>query len=134
MKVLFAASEAAPFAKVGGLADVIGSLPVALAQRGVETAVILPKYKVIDEKYRGSFLGSTEVSLGWRRQYAGLFALEYRGVKIFFVDNEYYFGSDSIYGYMEGEAEKYAFFSLAVLALLPLSGFMTGRPACCRYC
>lgn len=124
MKVLFAASEAAPFAKVGGLADVIGSLPVALAQRGVETAVILPKYKVIDEKYRGSFLGSTEVSLGWRRQYAGLFALEYRGIKIFFVDNEYYFGSDSIYGYMEGEAEKYAFFSLAVLALLPLSGFM----------
>ncbi len=124
MKVLFAASEAAPFAKVGGLADVIGSLPIALAQKGIETAIILPKYKVIDPKYQGSFLGSTEVCLGWRRQYAGLFALEYRGVKVFFVDNEYYFGSDSVYGYMEGEAEKYAFFSLAVPALLPLAGFM----------
>ena len=124
MKVLFAASEAAPFAKVGGLADVVGSLPAALAQKGVETAVILPKYKVIDEKYKGTFLGSTEVVMGWRRQYAGLFLLEYRGVKVFFVDNEYYFGGDSVYGYLEGEAEKYAFFSLAVLALLPLSGFM----------
>ena len=55
MKVLFAASEAAPFAKVGGLADVIGSLPVALAQRGVETAVILPKYKVIGNSFQVSF-------------------------------------------------------------------------------
>lgn len=107
----------------------IGSLPVALAQRGVETAVILPKYKVIDEKYRGSFLGSTEVSLGWRRQYAGLFALEYRGVKIFFVDNEYYFGSDSIYGYMEGEAEKYAFFSLCGAGAPAAFGFHAGYSA-----
>lgn len=124
MKVLFAASEAAPFAKVGGLADVVGSLPVALAQKGIETAVILPKYKVIDEKYRGAFLGSTEVVMGWRKQYAGLFLLDYRGVKVFFVDNEYYFGGDSVYGFWEGEAEKYAFFSLAVPALLPLSDFM----------
>lgn len=123
MKILFAASEAAPFAKVGGLADVVGSLPAALQARGAETAVILPKYKVIDEKYQPAFIGSTEVTMGWRKQYAGLFALTWRGVKVFFVDNEYYFGGDAVYGYPEGEAEKYAFFSLAVLALLPLLDF-----------
>ena len=124
MKVLFAASEAAPFAKVGGLADVVGSLPVELSKNGVEAAIILPKYKVIDfNKYPCNYIGNKYVSMGWRNQYAGLFELDYRGIKVFFVDNEYYFGGDKIYGYMEGEAEKYGFFCRAVLELLPMTGF-----------
>lgn len=125
MKVLFAASEVSPFAKVGGLADVTGSLPGALRKERVETRVVMPKYRVIRPELMKDavFLGSTYIAMGWRRQYAGLFSLVRDGITYYFIDNEYYFGGDRVYGYMEGEAEKYAFFSLAVLELLPLMGF-----------
>ena len=51
MKILYAASEAVPFCKTGGLADVEGSLPTALAEQGAETAVILPLYRRVREKF-----------------------------------------------------------------------------------
>lgn len=123
MKILFAASEAAPYAKVGGLADVVGSLPAALSREGAECAIILPKYRSC-APYAERFLGTVPVTLGWRHQQAGLYVHEEADVKVFFVDNDYYFGGDSIYGYHEGEAEKFAFFSKAVLELLPIMGFM----------
>lgn len=125
-KVLFAASEVHPFAKVGGLADVLGSLPAALKTERVNARVIMPKYKVIPETLleNAVFLGHTYVHLGWRTQYAGLFCVCHNGITIYFVDNEYYFGSGKVYGYTEGEAEKYAFFCRAVLELLPFMDFM----------
>jgi len=119
MKVLFASSEAAPFAKVGGLADVVGSLPISLKQKGIDAEVILPLHKSV-RKYNTQFIGSVNVRMGWRNQYAGLHRAVKDNVTFYFVDNEYYFGGDSIYGYSEGEAEKYAFFALAVLELFPL--------------
>ena len=82
MRVLFAASEAVPFCKTGGLADVAGSLPQALAKTGDEVAVILPLYQRVSEKWMGqlTFVTHIEVPLGWRRLYAGLFRLEKDGV------------------------------------------------------
>ena len=122
MKVLFAASEAAPFAKVGGLADVVGSLPTELIKKGIEAYVIMPKHKCVSS-YTAEFIGSINIKMGWRNQYAGLFTAKHEGVTFYFVDNEYYFGGDKIYGYSDGETEKYAFFSRAVIEFFPLMGF-----------
>ena len=121
MRVLFAASEAAPFAKAGGLADVIGSLPKELQKHNVQTAIVMPRHKCT-RRFEAAEVHRCEIETGWRKQYAGLLECEYGGVKVYFIDNEYYFGGDSIYGYDEGEAEKYAFFSKAVVELLPYMG------------
>lgn len=121
MRILFAASEAAPFAKAGGLADVIGSLPKEIQKHNAETAIVMPRHKCT-RRFEAKEIYRCEIEIGWRRQYAGLLECEYDGVKVYFVDNEYYFGGDSIYGYDEGEAEKYAFFSKAVIELLPFMG------------
>ena len=63
MKVLFAASEASPFIRTGGLGDVMGALPQALAKIGVETAVVLPLYSDMKAEYRNSlkYIGNTTV-------------------------------------------------------------------------
>ena len=121
MKVLYGASEVAPFAKTGGLADVAGSLPKALRGLGADVRVILPLYGTIVQQYRDQmkFLLYTYVDLAWRKQYCGLLSLELDGVTYYFVDNEYYFKRDHLYGFHD-EAERYAFFSLAIVRLLPM--------------
>ena len=93
MKILFATSEATPFIKTGGLADVAGSLPQALAAEGHEVKVILPLYEGIGEEWRSkmAFLKYFNVTLAWRQVYCGIFEVEYQGVTFWFVDNEYYF-------------------------------------------
>ena len=121
MKILYAASEAVPFCKTGGLADVSGSLPVALAARGHHVAVMLPLYDTISKQWRRqmTFHRFIYVNLSWRHEYCGLFSLEYRGVTSYFVDNEHYFARGRLYG--EGDdGERFGFFSRAVLDLLPL--------------
>ena len=124
MNVLFAVSEAAPFVKTGGLADVAGSLPKALKEAGTDTRVILPLYSSIDSELRRKmeFLFYTYVDLAWRRQYCGLYSLEHEGVTFYFIDNEYYFKRGSIYGCMD-DGERFSFFSRAVVSILPLLGF-----------
>ena len=125
MKILFAASEAVPFCKTGGLADVAGSLPQALARSGNEVAVILPLYQCVAEKWKDqmSFVCHIEVPLGWRRLYCGLFRLDRDGVMWYFVDNEYYFKRDTLYGHYD-DGERFGFFSRAIVALLPALAFM----------
>ncbi len=118
MKVLFVASECSPFAKVGGLADVVSSLPKELIKNGTDASVIIPRHKVT-RRFPAEKVCDITVELGWRRQYAGLLKTVYEGVTVYFIDNEYYFGGDNVYGFNEGEAEKYAFFSKAVIELLP---------------
>ncbi len=117
-KVLFLASEAAPFIATGGLADVIGSLPKALASRGnVDVSVILPLYSNISDEFRKNFKFVTNfnVSVGWRYQYAGVFSCEYKGVNFYFIDNEYYFKREgNIYGFYD-DGERFAFFSRAAI-------------------
>ena len=124
MKVLFAASEAVPFAKSGGLGDVIGSLPKELCHQGHDARVILPLYKCIKENWgdRLTFLGHRMIPLSWRSQYCGLFRTEYEGVTYYFIDNEQYFLRERYYGYYD-DGERFAFFSKAVLECLDWMGF-----------
>ncbi|MGM9662638.1 MAG: glycogen synthase GlgA [Oscillospiraceae bacterium] len=124
MKILYATSEAVPFCKTGGLADVSGSLPKTLAEEGEEVAVILPLYRSVRQAYgdRLESLGYTYVDLAWRRQYCGMFRLRQDGVTWLFVDNEQYFDRDGLYGHFD-DAERFAFFSRAVLSTFDLTGF-----------
>lgn len=117
-KIVFLGSEAAPFIATGGLADVLGSLPKALAEnKNNDVSVILPLYSSIAKEYRSQFkfLMNFSVAVGWRSQYAGVFLYEYRGVKFYFIDNEYYFKREgNIYGFYD-DGERFAFFSRAAL-------------------
>ena len=120
MNILYITSEAAPFCKTGGLADVLGSLPPAVAAEGDRVSVLLPLYGQIAQRWREkmNFRCYIYVDLGWRHEYCGLFSLEYRGVTWYFVDNERYFRRRSLYGDMD-DGERFAFFSKAAEALLP---------------
>lgn len=124
MKVLFVASEAVPFIKTGGLADVAGSLPKSLKAEGVDIRVILPKYGSIKEEWTSkmSHVGNITVPVSWRDKYAGVDMIERDGVTYYFLDNEEYFKRDSLYGYFD-DAERFAFFSRAVLNVLPMLDF-----------
>ncbi|QQZ59988.1 glycogen synthase GlgA [Paenibacillus sonchi] len=124
MKVLFAAAEAHPFVKTGGLADVIGALPKALKGVGVDVRVILPKYRGIPEKFVSQMehVAALSVPVGWRNQYCGIETIIYDGIPVYFIDNEYYFGRDGIYGYMD-DGERFSFFNRAVLECLETLDF-----------
>jgi starch synthase len=124
LKILMVTSEAAPFAKTGGLADVLGSLPQALLRQGADVRVIMPKYATIPQNLRGSILHSRYifVRVGWRNQYCGIEQAEYNGVTYYFIDNEYYFARDALYGFND-DGERYAFFCRAVLDSIPCLDF-----------
>ncbi|MBQ8151649.1 MAG: glycogen synthase GlgA [Firmicutes bacterium] len=115
-QILFAAFEAAPFMKTGGLGDVAGSLPEAVKSPEYDIRVILPLLSVIPDEYKArmKFVKNYEVPLGWRSKYCGLFRMRKGGVTNYFLDNEYYFKRDRIYGEFD-DAERIAFFSKAVL-------------------
>lgn len=119
MNILYITSEAAPFCKTGGLADVLGSLPPAVAAEGDHTAVLLPLYSQIAQRWREkmNFRCYIYVDLGWRHEYCGLFSLEYRGVTWYFADNERYFRRRGLYGDMD-DGERFAFFSKAAMEML----------------
>lgn len=121
VKVLFATSEAVPFAKSGGLADVAGTLPFEFDKEEVDIRIIMPKYGCIPAEYveQMRFIKAIEIPLSWRKQYCGIFELEQDGVTVYFIDNEFYFKSEQLYGYIHEDMEKFAFFSKAVLSILP---------------
>lgn len=124
-KVLFVGSEAFPFAGTGGLGEVLGSLPRAINDGGeYEARVILPLYGSFPESRRKDleFVCWTFVQLSWRRQYCGLFRIKQGNTVFYFIDNEYYFKRDRLYGY-DDDGERFAFFSLAVLEVLPRLDF-----------
>ena len=124
MKILYVAAEAVPFAKTGGLADVAGSLPKALKADGVDVRVIMPKFGKIPEAYRNAMehVYDGELPVAWRKKYVGLDKYELDGVTYYFVDNEEYFNREGFYGY-DDDAERFSFFSRAVLDLLPEMDF-----------
>ncbi len=124
MNILFASSEVAPFIKTGGLADVAGSLPQALAKLGHDVRVILPLYEKIGQEWREqmNYLMNFHVHLAWRTPYCGIFELQRDGVTYYFVDNEYYFKRWDVYGHYD-DAERYAFFSRAVIETRGHVGF-----------
>ena len=119
MKVLFATSEATPFIKTGGLADVCGELPICLAKKGVEVGVVLPLYSLIADKYKNNFtfVKHFDIYLGNGKQYAGIFKYEHKGVTFYFIDNKKYFDRPAVYDF-DDEGERYAFYNCAFLELI----------------
>ena len=120
MKIMYVTSECAPFIKTGGLGDVAGSLPKALAAKGHDVRVFCPLYSAISEEMREKFyyIKNAYVRLGWRNQYCGIFRYESDGVTFYFIDNEYYFARGQVYGEYD-DAERFAYYSKAVLEVLP---------------
>jgi starch synthase len=116
VKILFAVSECVPFIKSGGLADVAGALPKELKKLGNDIRVILPKYQLIPDKYKKRMKKIREfiVPVGWRQQYCGIEQLEQNGVVYYFVDNEYYFKRNQMYGDYD-DGEKFSYFNRVVL-------------------
>ena len=104
----------------GGLGDVAGSLPKALRKRLVGCRVVMPLYGGIKQELRDQmqFITHITVPVSWRRQYCGIFEAKIDGVIFYFIDNEYYFKRDGIYGHSD-DAERFAFFSRAILEIIP---------------
>jgi len=125
LNILFAASEAVPFAATGGLADVIGSLPSAIRNVGNDCRVVMPLYKSIRPEMRMqmTFLTNITVDVSWRKQYCGIFTAIWNGVTYYFIDNKYYFDRDGLYGFYD-DCERFVFFSRAVLEMLRCIDFV----------
>ncbi len=134
LKVLFVASEMAPYAKVGGLGDVLGSLPKALAENGIDVGVIIPKYEEIEKKFRLKFLlGNFEVFFGGKKEKISVYSAKREKVKVFLIENEKYLSRGPVYSSRTafvdrfGEIQRFLFFSVAVFELLK-SGKFSFRP------
>lgn len=121
-KILFVAAEAVPFASTGGLGDVIGSLPeaIASADKSADVRVVIPMHSKISAGYRHQMTRVCEfnVPLAWRNIYCGVWQLQKGGVTYYFIDNEYYFNRARLYGEYD-DGERYAYFCRAVLEMLP---------------
>lgn len=125
MNILFATSEATPFAQSGGLGEVAGALPKALVQKGQDVRVIMPLYACVSEEQRSqfTFLCHFNVPVAWRTQYCGVFEAKVGDVTYYLLDNEYYFKRPGLYGYYD-DAERFTFFSRAVLETIShIDGF-----------
>lgn len=123
-RILIATTEAAPFTQVGDLGTSISSFAKALNDcPNVEARVILPLYDKINPfRDELEFVTNQIVKLSWRNQYCGLYRAVKDGVVYYFVDNEYYFKRSRVYGYFD-DGERFAFFSRAVMELMPLLDF-----------
>jgi len=119
MKVLFVASECDPFIKTGGLGDVVYSLPKYLNKIGVEARVVIPNYSDIKVNFKSKmkFIKSFRVPMSWRSQYCGVLQYEEGGVTYYFIDNEYYFKRQGIYGFYD-DGERFSFFDRAVMTMI----------------
>lgn len=126
MKILYVGAEAIPFASTGGLGEVMSSLPAAVAasNESFDVRAVMPLYSSIGEEYRKKMVKVDEftVNLSWRAQYCGVWKLVKDNVIWYFIDNEYYFKRDSLYGYFD-DGERYAYFSMAVLEMMSHIGF-----------
>lgn len=118
MKVLFLTSEADPFIKTGGLADVAGSLPKELHKKGIDIRVAIPLYSTIGQIYRKKMEKIKEfyIDLDWKHQYAGVYKLNWDGLIFYFIDNLEYFDRENAYGY-DDDAERFIFLSKAMTLL-----------------
>lgn len=125
MKVLFVVSECVPFVKSGGLGDVAGALPKELKKLGTDVRVILPKYGQIPNPFKQKMkrVQTTFVDVGWRHQYCGIEQLVHENITYYFIDNEYYFNRDSLYGHFD-DGERFSFFCRAVLESMPAIDFI----------
>ncbi|MFC3932760.1 glycogen synthase GlgA [Streptococcus dentapri] len=125
MKIMFVAAEGAPFAKTGGLGDVIGALPKSLVKKGHQVAVVLPYYDMVDAKFGDQVEDFMYyfTNVGWRHQYVGVKKLVRDGIEFYFLDNQYYFYRGKIYGDWD-DGERFAYFQLAALELMEKIDFI----------
>ncbi|WP_313339057.1 glycogen synthase GlgA [Sedimentibacter sp.] len=126
LKILYVASEAAPFITTGGLGEVAGSLPKALKEKyedETDIRIIIPLYQEIANRHNLEFIGKTTVPLAWRQLYCGIFKKEIMGITYYFIDNEYYFKRSECYGHFD-DGERFAYLSKAVLQILPVIDFI----------
>jgi starch synthase len=131
LKILFAASEVVPFAKTGGLADVIGALPKALREMGHDVRIVMPKYACIDEeKYGIKPLGiQVEVDIALFNHLGDVKTCNLPGtdIPVYFIDNTIFFDRPELYRTPQGEywdnAERFIFFSRAVVEMIRTMGF-----------
>ena len=126
MKIVFAASEAAPFIKTGGLGDVAQALPEALSEyKGNEVLLFLPYYAKIkdDPNIEVERVAEFTTKLSWRNSYVGLmkYKSRRRKLRVYFIDNEYYFRRTTTYGDHD-DGERFAYFCKAILESLVYLG------------
>jgi starch synthase len=120
LKILIVAAEAVPFAKVGGMADVVGALPIALKRLGHDVRVAIPRYGRISQKEFGLSVAveRVEVPLDNRKEPATIYLGHMKDeVPVYLVHNDRYFGREGIYGYPDDD-ERFVFFCRAVLEML----------------
>ena len=117
MNVLFVSAEVDPFAKVGGLADVVGSLPKALRERGVDARVLMPYYAFIDPtRYPITHLLSFQFERRSGAEYVDLYGTEHNGIPIYLLRARPWFGQEStVYSNWDGDVPRFIFFCQAVL-------------------
>ncbi|MEK6564891.1 MAG: glycogen synthase GlgA [Candidatus Omnitrophota bacterium] len=117
MKILICASEMVPFAKTGGLADVVGALPLALEELGLEVRVVIPKYKPARlsqtvSRAIGSDIEVTKIG---------------KNAQVYFIKNDAYFNREGLYGDKNGDypdnLERFSFFCRRALEILPEINF-----------
>jgi starch synthase len=125
MKILFAASEAAPFFKTGGLGDVAGALPKELVRKGEDVRVVLPLWTNMADKYQDQLedVLNFDVHVGYRTQYCGVKTMNLDGVQYYFIDNLYYFNRPGLYGYFD-DGERFAFFQMAIIEMMEKVDFI----------
>lgn len=124
--ILFAASECVPFIKTGGLADVVGSLPKYFDKKKYDVRVVLPKYSCMNQKWKDQleYMDHFYMNLAGEDRYVGILKYVQDGITFYFIDNEYYFNGFAPYdGDPRWNIEKFAFFSKAVLSILPVIDF-----------
>lgn len=126
-RILFAASECAPFIKTGGLADVCGALPKEFNKEEWDVRVVIPKYSAIPEHWRNQLEYVThfymDAGYAVQNKYVGIMKLEHESITYYFIDNEGYFDTFLPYGNIRTDIEKFIFFDKAVLSMLPVIDF-----------
>lgn len=125
MEILFAASECVPFIKTGGLADVVGVLPEALARKGESVKVIVPLYGRIADEYRNRMepKASFSVLFGFGELPCEILSLVKNGVEYLFVHNDSFFGGDTVYRGGDEDAVRFAFYCRCVSELMRKTGY-----------
>ena len=124
-RILYVASEAVPFIKTGGLADVVGSLPKYFDRKKYDVRVVLPKYSCMKQEWKDKmeFIDHFYMNINGKDQYVGILKCILDKITFYFIDNEYYFTGLTPYGDLLWDIEKFAFFSKAALSILPVVGF-----------
>lgn len=124
-KIAYVASECVPFIKTGGLADVVGTLPKIFDKKEYDVRIIIPNYQCIPTKFKEKmrYITNFYMNIDDRSLYVGVMYMEYEGVPVYFIDNEYYFNGTTPYSDTKWDIEKFCYFSKAALSILPVIGF-----------